>query len=191
MKVTQNSLFVLLLFLISCNQLSYEYSGYNVGNIEIARDDYGVPHIFGKSDPDVAYGLAWAHAEDDFETIQQTLLAGKAMVGRVFGKEGAAVDYFVHLLETREIADAKYKTDYSEDFQKLLDAYMSGINDFALSHPERVLYKRLSLSLKLISFQHIFYLLLKCQALMKPLKKSWRAALTKLKSKILLPDPMP
>ncbi|TVP44044.1 MAG: acylase, partial [Mongoliibacter sp.] len=102
----------------------------------------GVPHIFGKSDPDVAYGLAWAHAEDDFETIQQTLLAGKAMVGRVFGKEGAAVDYFVHLLETREIADAKFKADYSEDFQKLLDAYMSGINDFALSHPERVLYKK-------------------------------------------------
>lgn len=140
MTANRISLFITILFLISCNS-SYEKSGYNTENIEIVRDDFGVPHIFGKSDPDVAYGLAWAHAEDDFETIQQTLLAGKAMVGRVFGKEGAAVDYFVHLLETREIAAAKYKSDYSQDFQDLLDAYMAGINDFALSHPERVLHR--------------------------------------------------
>ena len=45
--------------------------------IDIVRDKFGVPHIFGKTDPDVAYGLAWAHAEDDFKTIQQSLLAAK------------------------------------------------------------------------------------------------------------------
>ena len=48
--------------------------------IDIVRDHYGVPHIFGKTDPEVAYGLAWAQAEDDFETIQQSMLAGKAML---------------------------------------------------------------------------------------------------------------
>jgi len=38
----------------------------NPQNIEIVRDAYGVPHIYAKTDAEVAYGLAWAHAEDDF-----------------------------------------------------------------------------------------------------------------------------
>jgi acyl-homoserine lactone acylase PvdQ len=59
--------------------------------IDIVRDHYGVPHIFGKTDPEVAYGLAWAQAEDDFETIQLSMLAGKAMLASYKGKEGASV----------------------------------------------------------------------------------------------------
>ena len=35
-------------------------------DVRILRDTWGVPHVFGRTDPDVAYGLAWAHAEDDF-----------------------------------------------------------------------------------------------------------------------------
>ena len=35
----------------------------------IERDEWGVPHIYGITDEDVAYGLAYAHAEDDFDTI--------------------------------------------------------------------------------------------------------------------------
>ena len=35
---------------------------------EITRDEFGVPHIHGKTDPDVAFGIAMAHAEDDFAT---------------------------------------------------------------------------------------------------------------------------
>ena len=51
----------------------------NPNDVEIVRDAFGVPHIFGKTDADVAYGLAWAHAEDDFTTIQQGYLAGNAL----------------------------------------------------------------------------------------------------------------
>ena len=39
-------------------------------DVRIVRDDYGVPHIRGKRDADVAYGLAFAHSEDDFLTIR-------------------------------------------------------------------------------------------------------------------------
>ncbi|MDG1295664.1 MAG: penicillin acylase family protein, partial [Saprospiraceae bacterium] len=45
-----------------------------LSNIEIVRDSFGVPHIFAPTDEEVAYGLAWATAEDDFVTIQQQLL---------------------------------------------------------------------------------------------------------------------
>ena len=43
----------------------------NPKNIEIVRDSFGVPHIFAKTDAEVAYGLAWAHAEDDFKSLQE------------------------------------------------------------------------------------------------------------------------
>ena len=46
-------------------------------DVTIARDDYGVPHIVGPTNEDVAYGLAFAHAEDDFLTIQQSILAAR------------------------------------------------------------------------------------------------------------------
>ena len=49
----------------------------NPANITIARDSFGVPHIFAPTDPEVAYGLAWAHAEVDFETVQLVVLSGK------------------------------------------------------------------------------------------------------------------
>jgi len=54
----------------------------NPKNIDIVRDQWGVPHIFGKTDAETSYGLAWAHAEDDFVTIQQTLMAGKGLLGK-------------------------------------------------------------------------------------------------------------
>ena len=40
---------------------------------EIVRDEYGVPHIYGKRDADVAFGVAIAHAEDDFFTLQDVV----------------------------------------------------------------------------------------------------------------------
>ena len=54
----------------------------NPNNIDIVRDNYGVPHIFAKTDAELAYGLAWANAEDDFSTIQEAYLAGNGMLSK-------------------------------------------------------------------------------------------------------------
>ena len=115
----------------------------NPAAIDIVRDHFGVPHIFGKTDPDVAYGLAWAHAEDDFFTIQQSLMAGKGMLARYKGKNGASVDYIIHLMRIKELVEEKYDTDLSSDFKKLLEGYCAGLNAFAKNHPKEVLLKKL------------------------------------------------
>jgi len=52
----------------------------------IQRDHYGVPHISGPTDPDVAFGLGFAHCEDDFATIQGAALTAR---GQLAGVEGA------------------------------------------------------------------------------------------------------
>lgn len=110
--------------------------------IDIVRDHYGVPHIFGKTDPEVAYGLAWAQAEDDFETIQQSMLAGKAMLASYKGKEGATIDYIIHLLRIPELVEEKYESDLSPDFKRLIEGYCAGLNAYAKQHPEEVLLKK-------------------------------------------------
>ncbi|MBS1556382.1 MAG: acylase [Bacteroidetes bacterium] len=111
--------------------------------IDIVRDKWGVPHIFAPTDAGVAYGLAWAHAEDDFETIQKGFMAGKSMLGEISGKEGATIDYIVHFLRCREIVDSRYDTDLSADFKKVLEAYAQGLNAYAAAHPHEVLLKKL------------------------------------------------
>lgn len=111
-------------------------------NITIARDAYGVPHIFAKTDPEVSYGLAWAHAEDDFKSLQLVALPAKGLMGKALGKDGAAGDYAFALFRCREITEEKWHT-LSPDFLALLEGYVQGFNDYAKAHPEEVLVKGL------------------------------------------------
>lgn len=109
--------------------------------IEIIRDEWGVPHIYAPTDAQVSYGLAWAHSEDDFKTIQLTLLAAKQMLGQHLGKSGAPVDYVVGLLKCKEVVE-KHIGDVAPDFMKLVEGYTAGLNAYASAHPEEVLLKK-------------------------------------------------
>ncbi len=134
----RNLLFLLCVFILSGPSIAQ----FNANTIDIVRDKYGVPHIFGKTDPEVAYGLAWAHAEDDFTTIQQSLLAGKSMLASYVGKKGASIDYIIHLLRIPELVEEKYETDLSPAFKRVLEGYCAGLNAYAAKHPGEVLLKK-------------------------------------------------
>lgn len=132
------------IILVACLAISLQSQAQiDPAKIDIIRDKYGVPHIFGKTDPEVAYGLAWAHAEDDFTTIQQSLLAGKAMLAQYQGKKGASIDYIVHLLRIPELVEERYESDLAPDFKKLLEGYSAGLNAYAAKHPKEVLLKKI------------------------------------------------
>ncbi|MFM1794765.1 MAG: hypothetical protein RL642_1150 [Bacteroidota bacterium] len=110
--------------------------------VTIARDSYGVPHIFAKTDPEVSYGLAWAHAEDDFKSLQRVALPSKGLMGRTFGKNAVAADFAFALFRCREITEEKWST-LSPEFIALINGYVQGLNDYAAKHPEEVLHKDL------------------------------------------------
>jgi acyl-homoserine-lactone acylase len=113
----------------------------NPATITIARDSFGVPHIFAPTDPEVAYGLAWAHAEDDFATLQLVVLSGKAKLGTGLGKKGAEGDYVINLLRIRKTVDEQWNT-LSPDFVALIKGYVAGLNAYAKAHPGEVKYKQ-------------------------------------------------
>jgi penicillin amidase/acyl-homoserine-lactone acylase len=108
-------------------------------DVRILRDSFGVAHIYGETDADVAFGMAFAHAEDDFETTQGSLLAGIGMLGQVYGIDSAAVDYLVSLLRVRDVVDAQYESDITPETKLILAAYAEGLNHYAALHPDEVL----------------------------------------------------
>jgi acyl-homoserine-lactone acylase len=104
----------------------------------IQRDHYGVPHISGPTDPDVAFGLAFAHSEDDFATIQVAALTARGQLAGVEGAKGAVTDYLVRLLKVRETVASQYDTALPADARAVMQAYADGVNYYAALHPEKV-----------------------------------------------------
>ena len=106
-------------------------------DVTIYRDTWGVPHIFGKTDADAAYGLAWAHSEDDFKTIQEIMLAGKAQLGSVYGPKAAINDYYVHILGIWDRVSSGYEKEIPNDVKAICEAYADGLNHYAATHPQQ------------------------------------------------------
>ena len=131
---------LLLLLLLFTTTISY--SQINPENIDIVRDQFGIPHIFGKTDAEVAYGLAWANAEDDFNTIQEAYLAGNAMLSNYIGLKGAPADFITQFIGSKELIDEKIG-EISNDYLKVISAYAQGLNSYAEKNPDKVLYKKL------------------------------------------------
>lgn len=104
----------------------------------IIRDNWGVAHIFGKTDPDTSFGLGYSHAEDDWETIQGVLVASRGMTAQYKGKASAPTDYLFDLFKVREAVDAKIETEVSKPARAMATAYADGINLWASENMDRV-----------------------------------------------------
>ncbi|MFA5990536.1 MAG: penicillin acylase family protein [Sphingomonas sp.] len=109
----------------------------NAHDTRIVRDNFGVPHIFGVSDADVAYGIAYAHAEDDFATLQEVVAMTHGRAGALMGADGAAIDFALYLTRAREITTRDYAKQPA-DVRALLEAYAAGLNRYAEKHPGEI-----------------------------------------------------
>ena len=130
------------IILLFCCSITVSYGQINPQDIEIVRDSYGVPHIYGKTDADTAYGLAWVHSEDDFTTIQKAYLAGNQLLSSYLRNDGIIVDFLSQFIESEKTVNELFDT-LSIDFIKILEAYSQGINRYAELNPEKVLVKEL------------------------------------------------
>lgn len=110
-------------------------TGYNV---RIRRDDFGVPHVLGKTDADAAYGLGFAQSEDDFVTVQDSIMSSRGRQAALKGPEGVPSDILFALLNVEAIIDAGYRTELTPHLRGLLEAYAAGVNRYAALHPEKV-----------------------------------------------------
>lgn len=108
-----------------------------VRHVTITRDKWGVPHINGKTDADVAYGIAIAQSQDDFRNLEETLAAVRGRAGAILGEDGARLDFAGHLLDAKSVGEAGYAS-LSPATRALVEAYAQGLNDYARTHAREV-----------------------------------------------------
>jgi acyl-homoserine-lactone acylase len=104
-------------------------------NVEIIRDDFGVPHIYGKTDADAVFGLLYSQCEDDFNRVERNYIWAIGRLAEVEGESALYSDLRTKLFMTEEEAIALYESS-PEWLKKLCGAFADGINYYLHSHPE-------------------------------------------------------
>ena len=103
--------------------------------VEIIRDTYGVPHIYGKTDADVVFGLMYAQCEDDFNRVETNFLKAIGRLAEAQGTEGLYSDLRARLWMTDLEAQDQYNTDPAW-LQELCQGWADGLNYYLYRHPE-------------------------------------------------------
>ena len=135
-------LFVLCLSFFSCktdtkstNNTSELTLAQKAEQVTIIRDDFGVPHIYGKTDADAVFGLLYAQCEDDFNRVEQNYIWATGRLAEVEGEDALYSDLRAKLFMTEDEAKENYEKS-PEWLQKLCDAFADGINYYLETHPE-------------------------------------------------------
>jgi len=104
-------------------------------NVTIARDDWGIAHVYGKTDADAVFGMIYAQAEDDFNRVETNYINA---MGRLAEAEGEAKIY-QDLRMKLFIDPGDLKKQYAaspEWLKKLMNAFADGLNYYLSKHPE-------------------------------------------------------
>jgi len=104
-------------------------------NVEIIRDDFGVPHIYGKTDANAVFGLLYAQCEDDFNRVERNYIWAIGRLAEVEGEASIYSDLRARLYMTKEEAIENYNNS-PKWLQDLCIAFADGINYYLKTHPE-------------------------------------------------------
>jgi len=90
----------------------------------ITRDVWGVPHVFGKTDADAAFGMAFAHAQDDIKNLTDNISLYRAEMGLKQGLKGVVSDYLIKALKIREMVAEGYEAKLSSQVREVIEGYV-------------------------------------------------------------------
>ena len=104
-------------------------------NVTIYRDDWGIAHVYGKSDADAVFGVIYAQAEDDFNRVETNFINSQGRLAEAEGESAIYRDLRMKLFI--EPADMKAKYDGSPAWlQALMNAWADGLNYYLHTHPK-------------------------------------------------------
>jgi len=104
-------------------------------DVTIVRDDWGIAHVYGKTDADAVFGMVYTQAEDDFNRVETNYINA---MGRLAEAEGESKIY-QDLRMKMFIDPVELKKQYAmspEWLQKLMNAFADGLNCYLAKHPE-------------------------------------------------------
>lgn len=103
--------------------------------VQIIRDKWGIPHIYGKTDADAVFGLLYAQCEDDFKRVEMNYIEKLGRMAEVKGESALYDDLLIRMV----IDSSEAMRDYKQAprwLRKLMDAYADGINYYLYKHPD-------------------------------------------------------
>src|SRR5215469_7376158 len=103
--------------------------------VTIVRDDWGIAHIFGKTDADVVFGTMYAQAEDDFQRAETNYINAMGRLSETEGESRIYQDLRMKLF----IDPVELKKKYAASpawLQKLMNSFADGLNYYLAKHPE-------------------------------------------------------
>jgi acyl-homoserine-lactone acylase len=103
--------------------------------VTIVRDTWGVPHVYGPTDASVAFGLAYAQAEDNFAHLEDNFLRALGRAAEVHGEEALRDDLLCRALEIPRLAREEYQRAEPR-MRAIYDAYAAGLDHYRAAHPE-------------------------------------------------------
>ncbi len=103
--------------------------------VTIIRDDWGIPHVYGKTDADAVFGLLYAQAEDDFNRVETNYINSQGRLAEAEGEGAIYTDLRMKLFINPDSMKAKYAASPAW-LKKLMDAYADGLNYYLYKHPE-------------------------------------------------------
>ena len=131
-------LFLLPLQLFAQNFTKAEIARYQqqAKQVTIIRDNWGIPHIYGKTDADAVFGLLYAQCEDDFKRVEANYIEKLGRTAELKGESVLYNDLQIRMLidSTEAIADYKKAEPW---LKKLLNAYADGINYYLHKNPQQ------------------------------------------------------
>lgn len=104
-------------------------------NTTIIRDDFGVPHIYGKTDADAVFGMLYAQCEDDFNRVERNYIWAIGRLAEVEGEDALYSDVRARLFMTKAEAVEAYESSPAW-LKELCIAFADGINYYLHTHPE-------------------------------------------------------
>jgi acyl-homoserine lactone acylase PvdQ len=104
-------------------------------NVTIIRDNYGVPHIYGKTDADAVFGLLYAQCEDDFSRVEMNYIEKLGRKAEILGENEIYNDLYIRLVIDSSDAIKDYERA-PEWLRKLLNAFADGVNYYLYTHPQ-------------------------------------------------------
>src|SRR5437868_12420010 len=98
-------------------------------SVNIIRDNWGIPHIYGKTDADAVFGLMYAQCEDDFKRIELNYIEKLGRLAEVKGESSLYDDLLIRLVIDSNDAKADFQKS-PPYLQKLMNSFADAINFF-------------------------------------------------------------
>ena len=103
--------------------------------VTIIRDDWGIPHIYGKTDADAVFGMIYAQAEDDFNRVETNYINAMGRLAEAEGESAIYQDLRMKLFINPDSLRAQYARSPAW-LKSLMNAWADGLNFFLYKHPE-------------------------------------------------------